>query len=63
MREPRKYLSVFKRLERDDEFRSRLVAEHKVERHDVASKSDQVLDAWAWENRKVQRKIVEDVST
>lgn len=56
----RKYIAVFKRLEKDAEFRNRIRREMKV---DVStSREGKALDDWAWEAHKMQRRIIEDVS-
>lgn len=56
MRDP-KYRAVFKRLETDAEFRARLRT------HGFYTLEDgEGLDDTAWRNKKMQRRIVEDVA-
>jgi hypothetical protein len=56
-----KPVSVYKRMETDEEFQNRLVS-LGVSKWSVCDKAAKVLDDFAWTERKVQRKIVEDVS-
>lgn len=58
--------SVFKRLERDDEFRARLKADEdwpKLPAHAqiaILTASGGILDDYAWGYCRVQRKIIDD---
>ena len=52
--------SVYKRLETDAEFRKRLRNEHKCDVSTLVTSAE--LDDIAWDQVKVQRRIVEDVS-
>ena len=61
MRSLAKHHAVFKRLETDAEFTARLIAAG-VERHMLDGAAGERLDDWGWYWRKMQRRIVEDVS-
>jgi len=52
---------AFKRVERDDEFRARLVRTG-LGNWEVSGLKDKDLDEFAWARKQMQRRIVDDVA-
>lgn len=51
--------TVFKRVERDDEFRDRLFAAG-LPAYKLQARSEAELDDYAWSERRMQRRLVDD---
>lgn len=51
--------TVFKRVERDDEFRQRLI-QAGVEGYRVLGVRDEELDKVGWDRKRMQRRLIDD---